>query len=102
MVSVELRHGRWHLGYWLNRYYWRRGYMSEAVAGVLERFSRRMPEMPVHSGVFADNPASLRLQEKLGFRMSGCSEIYSFARNTMVSHVETVLQPGALQSVKAA
>ncbi|MDR7145856.1 RimJ/RimL family protein N-acetyltransferase [Rhizobium sp. BE258] len=102
MVSVELRHGRWHLGYWLNRYYWRRGYMSEAVAAVLERFSRRMPEMPVHSGVFADNPASLRLQEKLGFRMSGCSEIYSFARNTMVSHVETVLQPGALQSVKAA
>ena len=102
MVSVELRHGRWHLGYWLNRYYWRRGYMSEAVAAVLERFSRRMPEVPVHSGVFADNPASLRLQEKLGFRMTGCSEVYSFARNTMVAHVETILQPGALQGVKAA
>jgi RimJ/RimL family protein N-acetyltransferase len=102
VVSVELRHGRWHLGYWLNRYYWRRGYMSEAVAAVLERFSRRMPESAVHSGVFADNPASLRLQEKLGFRMTGCAEIYSFARNTMVSHVETVLQPGALQITKAA
>ncbi|AJD43287.1 GNAT family N-acetyltransferase [Rhizobium sp. SEMIA 4085] len=102
VVSVELRHGRWHLGYWLNRYFWRRGYMSEAVAAVLERFSRRMPESAVHSGVFADNPASLRLQEKLGFRMTGCAEIYSFARNTMVSHVETVLQPGALQITKAA
>ncbi|WFU87118.1 GNAT family N-acetyltransferase [Rhizobium sp. CC1099] len=102
VVSVELRHGRWHLGYWLNRYSWRRGYMSEAVAAVLERFSRRMPESAVHSGVFADNPASLRLQEKLGFRMTGCVEIYSFARNTMVSHVETVLQPGALQITKAA
>lgn len=102
VVSVELRHGRWHLGYWLNRYYWRRGYMSEAIAAVLERFSRRMPESAVHSGVFADNPASLRLQEKLGFRMTGCAEIYSFARNTMVSHVETVLQPGALQITKAA
>ncbi len=76
--------------------------MSEAVAAVLERFSRRMPESAVHSGVFADNPASLRLQEKLGFRMTGCAEIYSFARNTMVSHVETVLQPGALQITKAA
>ncbi|MBB4278048.1 GNAT family N-acetyltransferase [Rhizobium mongolense] len=102
VVSVELRHGRWHLGYWLNRYFWRRGYMSEAVAAVLERFSRRMPESAVHSGVFADNPASLRLQEKLGFRMTGCAEIYSFARNTMVSHVETMLQPGALQITKAA
>jgi RimJ/RimL family protein N-acetyltransferase len=101
-VSIELRHGRWHLGYWLNRYYWRRGYMSEAVAAALERFARRMPETPVHSGVFADNPASLRLQEKLGFRMTGCTEIYSFARNTMVSHIETVLQPGALQQSKVA
>ncbi len=97
VVSIELRHGRWHLGYWLNRYYWRRGYMSEAVAATLERFSRRMPETTVHSGVFADNPASLRLQEKLGFRMTGCSEVYSFARNTMVTHVETMLKPGALQ-----
>jgi RimJ/RimL family protein N-acetyltransferase len=101
VVAIELRHGRWHLGYWLNRYYWRRGYMSEAVGAVLERFSRRMPETPVHSGVFADNPASLRLQEKFGFRMTGCSEIYSFARNTMVTHVETVLKPGFLRAGKA-
>ena len=101
-VGIELRHGRWHLGYWLNRYYWQRGYMSEAAEAVLERFSRRMPDVPVHSGVFADNPASLRLQEKLGFRMTGCSEIYSFARNTMVAHIETVLQPGGLQQKKVA
>ncbi|WP_184401647.1 GNAT family N-acetyltransferase [Rhizobium sp. BK650] len=101
-VSIELRHGRWHLGYWLNRYYWRRGYMSEAAEAALERFSQRMPDVPLHSGVFADNPASLRLQEKLGFRMTGCSEIYSFARNTMVAHIETVLQPGALQQRKVA
>ncbi|MEK1895215.1 MAG: GNAT family N-acetyltransferase [Rhizobium sp.] len=102
VVAVELRHGLWHLGYWLNRYYWRRGYMSEAVSAVLRRFSRRMPEMAVHSGVFADNPASLKLQEKLGFRMTGCSEIYSFARNTMVTHVETMLKPGALQQARIA
>ena len=101
-VSFERRRGEWHLGYWLNRFYWRRGYMSEAVSAVLERFSRRMPETAVHSGVFADNPASLKLQEKLGFRMTGCSEIYSFARNTMVTHVETMLKPGALQQAKIA
>ena len=43
-VGIELRHGQWHLGYWLNRYYWRRGYASEAVAAVIERFFRRMPD----------------------------------------------------------
>jgi hypothetical protein len=34
--------------------------------------------------------------------MTGCGEIYCFARNTMVSHIETVLQPGALQPRKVA
>ncbi|NKJ09145.1 MULTISPECIES: GNAT family N-acetyltransferase [Rhizobium] len=101
-VGIELRHGRWHLGYWLNRYYWRQGIMTEAVTSALERFGRRMPEVAVHSGAFADNPASLKLQQKLGFEITGCSEIYSFARNTMVPHIETVLKPGALRLSQAA
>jgi len=97
-VSIQRRHDRWHLGYWLNRYYWRRGFMSEAVAATLERFSRRVPGAPIHSGVFVDNPASLKLQANLGFGITGCTEVYCFARNTMVPHVETVLQPGALRT----
>ncbi|WP_047453734.1 GNAT family N-acetyltransferase [Rhizobium rhizogenes] len=97
MVGIDLRHGRWHLGYWLNRYYWRRGVMGEAVGATLERFARRMPDVAVFSGIFADNPASLKLQQKLGFEIIGCSEVYSFARNTMVPHIETVLKPGALR-----
>lgn len=101
-VAIELRHGRWHLGYWLNRYYWRQGIMTEAVTSALERFGRRMPEVAIHSGAFADNPASLKLQQKLGFEITGCSEIYSFARNTMVPHIETVLRPGALRLSQAA
>ncbi|HEY0124311.1 MAG TPA: GNAT family N-acetyltransferase [Rhizobium sp.] len=102
MVGIDLRHGRWHLGYWLNRYYWRRGVMGEAVAATLERFARRMPDVAVFSGIFADNPASLKLQQKLGFEIIGCSEVYSFARNTMVPHIETVLKPGALRLSRAA
>ena len=101
-VGIDLRHGRWHLGYWLNRYYWRRGIMGEAVAATLERFARRMPDVAVFSGIFADNPASLKLQQKLGFEIIGCSEVYSFARNTMVPHIETVLKPGALRLSRAA
>lgn len=97
MVGIDLRHGRWHLGYWLNRYYWRRGVMGEAVGATLERFARRMPDVAVFSGIFADNPASLKLQQKLGFEIIGCSEVYSFARNTMVPHIETALKPGALR-----
>ena len=102
MVSIERRHDRWHVGYWLNRYYWRRGFMGEAVAAALERFGRRMPGETIHSGVFVDNPASLKLQANLGFRITGCSEVYSFARSTMVPHVETVLSLGDLRLPAAA
>ena len=93
MVGLELRHGRWHLGYWLNRYYWGRGFMSEAVAAAVERWSRRLPQTVLFSGVFIDNPASLKIQEKLGFRITGVSEIFSTSRNAMVRHLETELLP---------
>lgn len=91
VVSIEKRRGEWHLGYWLNRPYWGRGYMSEAVAAVLERFFEAMPDEVLYSGVFADNPASMRVQEKLGFRVTGCHEAYAVARSSMVTHLDTEL-----------
>jgi RimJ/RimL family protein N-acetyltransferase len=90
-VGIELMHGAWHVGYWLNRFYWSKGLASEAVYAAVERFFRRMPGTTLHSGVFADNPASLRLQEKLGFKITGCSQIYARARNATVAHIETRL-----------
>ncbi|KAB1088749.1 GNAT family N-acetyltransferase [Neorhizobium galegae] len=93
VVSLELRRGRWHLGYWLNRLYWDRGYMTEAAAGTLERFFRRMPEAQVFSGAFADNLASLNVQKKLGFTIVDASQLFSLSRNRMAPHIETMLLP---------
>ena len=93
VVATELRGSQWHLGFWLNRFYWDRGYMSEASEALLERFFRRMPETPVHSGAFADNLASLNVQRKLGFRISGAGDVFNLARNRMVPHIETMLRP---------
>ena len=67
VVAFERRREQWHLGYWLNRFFWGRGYMSEAVHGATERFLLRVPGVEIRSGVFADNPASLKVQEKTGF-----------------------------------
>ncbi|MBB5536701.1 GNAT family N-acetyltransferase [Rhizobium giardinii] len=96
-VGIELMHGQWHLGYWLNRYYWSRGYASEAVHAAVGRFFQRMPDTVLHSGVFADNAASLKLQKKLGFEITGCSQIYALARNSLVSHIETRITAGDLR-----
>ena len=90
-VGIELLDGEWHVGYWLNRFYWGKGLASEAVHAAAERFLRRMPDAVLISGVFADNPASLKVQEKLGFKITGCSQIYARARNAMVAHIETRL-----------
>ncbi|CAN7192430.1 GNAT family N-acetyltransferase [Pararhizobium sp. LjRoot235] len=96
-VGIELRHGQWHLGYWLNRYYWGRGYAGEAAHAAMERFFRRMPDTVLHSGVFADNAGSLKLQKKLGFEITGCAQIFALARNGMVSHIETRITAGNLR-----
>ncbi|MDK1375834.1 MULTISPECIES: GNAT family N-acetyltransferase [unclassified Sinorhizobium] len=96
-VGIELRNGQWHVGYWLNRFYWGKGLASEAVHAAVERFFRRMPDTVLHSGVFADNPGSLRVQEKLGFKITGCSQIYALARNAMVAHIETRLTAAELR-----
>ncbi|AYD03056.1 GNAT family N-acetyltransferase [Neorhizobium sp. NCHU2750] len=96
VVGIELRKDGWHLGFWLNRYYWDRGYMTEAVGAVLERFFRRMPEAVIRSGAFADNLASLNIQRKLGFRITDAGDIFSVARNRMVPHIETRLDAGDL------
>ena len=45
VISIELRHGLWHLGYWLNRYYWGKGLMSEAFGSAIDRFFRRMEQV---------------------------------------------------------
>lgn len=93
-LSFERRGSEWELGYWLNRFFWGRGYMSEAVHAATARFLMRMPGKEIRSGVFADNPASLKVQEKMGFRVTGCSEVFSVARGAMVAHIETALEPG--------
>ncbi len=100
VVSIEKRHGEWHLGYWLDRNHWGKGYMTEAVEAVVKRFFEQMPGEVLYSGVFADNPASMRVQEKLGFQITGCHEAYAVARASMVTHLDTALTETAFRAAR--
>ena len=93
VVSLERQQGGWHLGYWLNRYYWNRGFMSEAVSGLMERCFRRVGNVAVHSGAFTENPASLRVQQRLGFQITGLKDTYCVGRGQMLQEVTTALTP---------
>ena len=58
------------LGYWLGQPFWGQGYVSEATAGLLQA-ARRTGLFPrIGARVLAENPASIRVLEKSGFRVT--------------------------------
>lgn len=79
------------LGYWLARAHWGNGYATEAGEAVLAYCFDELRLPRLRSGVFADNPASLRVQAKLGFRRIGISQRPSLARGHTVPHIDTIL-----------
>src|SRR5689334_22803132 len=81
-------------GYWLGRSHWGKGYATEAGRAFLERIFAAYDITVVQSGVFIDNPASLRVQDKLGFERTGRREVFCVARGHAVEHIDTALSRG--------
>ena len=88
------------LGYWLGRPYWGGGYMTEAARGFLARVFEADLGDVVYSGAFADNAASLRVQEKLGFERDGETMLYARPRDAKFPHVNTVLSRANFESLR--
>ena len=65
---LSLTGGRYTISYWLGKGYWNRGYMSEAAKRLLGFAFRDLKADQVWASWLADNPASGRVLEKLGFR----------------------------------
>ena len=61
------------LGYWLAESYWGRGIMSEAARAVVPYAMARFDLCRLEAGVFAWNPASMRVLEHCGFVSEGIS-----------------------------
>ena len=97
-VSIEWREAGdrtgWHLGYWLAEEHWGKGIMTDAVNAVVARFFSVMMGETLFSSVMADNPASLRIQGKLGFDVTGVEDAYSESRATSVRPITTELTFG--------
>lgn len=56
------------LGYWLGEPYWGKGYMSEAVKGLVEAAFATRAYPRIKSRALAENTASLNVLEKAGFK----------------------------------
>jgi len=69
------------IGYWIGKPYWGQGLSTEAAKAIIQEAKDRLGVQALMAGVFADNPASLRVLEKLGFKTTGSEEMYfSMAR----------------------
>lgn len=56
-----------HIGYWIDRPHWGKGYASAA----LRLFLRECTIRPLHASIARANAASARILEKCGFRVTG-------------------------------
>lgn len=79
------------LGYWLAKPCWGHGFMSEAARGFIAHVFAVTGAEHICSGVFKENEASLRIQEKLGFVRGEEEMIYSRPRRMELPFVNTLL-----------
>ena len=66
-ISSFPAHGQVHVGYWIAREHWGKGIASRA----LELFLLDERRRPLHACAACHNPASIRVLEKNGFRVTG-------------------------------
>lgn len=75
------------IGYWLSPPAWGKGLTTEAATALISWLERR-GERAFLSGHFADNPASARVLQKLGFMRAGRSKLFSLGRGEAVDHFD--------------
>jgi ribosomal-protein-alanine N-acetyltransferase len=72
------------LGYWIGKPFWGRGFATEGARGLIRHLRAQDPNSRIAVSHMADNPASRRVIEKLGFQPAGESAIWSVARGCTV------------------
>jgi RimJ/RimL family protein N-acetyltransferase len=80
-----------HIGYWLGEPFWGQGVMTRAASLLCAAIFAASAEPAIYSGVFKGNEGSLRIQQKLGFKIVGGGEIFSTPLGRSMPHVSTRL-----------
>lgn len=76
--SWSPKHKRAEIGYEIHPDYWKKGYMSEAVAKILSYGSDTLGLTRIGAVVFLENEASNNLLTKIGFKREGILKNYMY------------------------
>lgn len=69
--DVSKKHKKAETGSWINRKYWRKGYILEAKIPILDFAFNRLKLRKIETGAFKENDASNSMSKKLGFVYEG-------------------------------
>ncbi|MEM5516468.1 GNAT family N-acetyltransferase [Henriciella sp. AS95] len=75
------------IGYWLAPAHWGQGYVTEAARALIGWLEEHGRGDELISGYFADNPASGRVLEKLGFTKTHQAPVYCLGRHAHIDHI---------------
>lgn len=80
------------LGYWIAKPFWNKNYATEAGQIILKAAHQYLGVKRIKAGAFFDNPASVRVLEKLGFEQFGPTEqFFSMARMEKAASINFML-----------
>ncbi len=79
-----------HLGYWLAKSHWGKGYASEATNLVCEYVFKQLNMTAMNTGLFTINPKSLNVLQKNGFEITGETQEHNRARGNILMDYTTV------------
>lgn len=91
VIGIDGLPGDPSLGYWIGREEWGRGLATEAAGAMVAQAFSALGVDLLRSGAFAGNAASLRVQEKLGFRVTGERLLDCAALGEPRRHLDTSL-----------
>ena len=81
MIIARVNAEKWELGYVLARAYWRQGYMTEALKGIIAWALKQKEIHRVWAVCDVDNIASARVMEKIGMQREGILKRWSVHPN---------------------
>lgn len=90
------------IGYWFARAVWGRGIATETGRALLAYGFGTLGLPLIHYRAFADNHASQRVAQKLGFRQVGRGVSRSLARGGEVEHIHAVLSAARFRAARPA
>ncbi|HHB77980.1 MAG TPA: N-acetyltransferase [Saprospiraceae bacterium] len=86
-LSLNIKHNKGELGYWLGLPYWNKGYMTEAAKTVVQFGFGELGLKRIFASHFTSNPASGRVMQKVGMQKEGVLKCYTKKGDVYQDHV---------------